>query len=200
MNTIRQLCDRCVVLDKGRIIFEGDVEEGIEHYMGTKMISESCVELTTMKRERDFALHPITMNKIWTNEGQRVIMPVGETLRLSLSFTGDRPFDDVYLRIIIKSADGTPITMCTTESGFSVDTCEKVMEMELDTTRLAPGKYTLSPVIYQVGELGNHVNLDVLRDVFSFEVTAKPGFNNNMVWLSRFWGHHYTAPLRFKLL
>ena len=27
MNTIRQLCDRCVVLDKGKIVFEGDVEE-----------------------------------------------------------------------------------------------------------------------------------------------------------------------------
>lgn len=33
MNTIRRLCDRCVVLDKGRIIFDGDVEKAIELYL-----------------------------------------------------------------------------------------------------------------------------------------------------------------------
>ena len=33
MNTIRQLCSRCVVLDKGRVIFDGDTEEAIAIYM-----------------------------------------------------------------------------------------------------------------------------------------------------------------------
>ena len=32
MNTIRQLCDRCVVMDHGKIAFDGDVEEGIGIY------------------------------------------------------------------------------------------------------------------------------------------------------------------------
>ena len=34
MNTIRQLCDRCVVLDKGKVIYEGDVETAIAIYLG----------------------------------------------------------------------------------------------------------------------------------------------------------------------
>jgi len=38
MNTIRQLCDRCVVLDKGKVIFEGDVESAIDVYMQNKMV------------------------------------------------------------------------------------------------------------------------------------------------------------------
>ena len=33
MSTIRQLCTRCVVLDKGRVIFDGDVEQAIAVYM-----------------------------------------------------------------------------------------------------------------------------------------------------------------------
>ncbi len=28
MATIRDLCDRCIVLDKGKVIFDGDVDEG----------------------------------------------------------------------------------------------------------------------------------------------------------------------------
>ena len=33
MSTIRKLCTRCVVLDKGRIVFDGDVEKAISVYM-----------------------------------------------------------------------------------------------------------------------------------------------------------------------
>ena len=33
MNTIRQLCDRCIVLDKGRVVFDGDVEQAIKIYL-----------------------------------------------------------------------------------------------------------------------------------------------------------------------
>mgnify|MGYP002517207590 CR=1 FL=1 len=35
MNTIRQLCDRCIVLEKGKVVFEGDVDEAIEIYMSS---------------------------------------------------------------------------------------------------------------------------------------------------------------------
>ena len=32
METIRRLCDRCIVLDKGKIVFDGDVERAINLY------------------------------------------------------------------------------------------------------------------------------------------------------------------------
>jgi ABC-type polysaccharide/polyol phosphate transport system ATPase subunit len=41
MNTIRQLCDRCIVLDKGKIVFDGDVEEAIEVYIGESSSTSS---------------------------------------------------------------------------------------------------------------------------------------------------------------
>ena len=42
MNTIRQLCDRCVVLDQGKVVFEGDVEEAINVYMNRQMNDSVC--------------------------------------------------------------------------------------------------------------------------------------------------------------
>ena len=36
MNTIRQLCNRCIVLQKGKVIFNGDVEEAIQIYLGNE--------------------------------------------------------------------------------------------------------------------------------------------------------------------
>lgn len=40
MNTIRQLCDRCVVLEKGRMVFSGEPEEAITYYLGKQRNSE----------------------------------------------------------------------------------------------------------------------------------------------------------------
>lgn len=33
LETIRELCDRCIVLDKGRLIFQGSTEKAVETYM-----------------------------------------------------------------------------------------------------------------------------------------------------------------------
>ena len=44
MNTIRQLCDRCIVLSQGQIIFDGDVEEAIEVYLGVNNSSNPVLD------------------------------------------------------------------------------------------------------------------------------------------------------------
>ena len=33
LETIREICDRCIVLDKGRLIFQGSTEKAVETYM-----------------------------------------------------------------------------------------------------------------------------------------------------------------------
>ena len=51
MNTIRQLCDRCVVMDHGKIIYDGDVEEAIAIYSQIqKRDKSSFVDLTNARR------------------------------------------------------------------------------------------------------------------------------------------------------
>ena len=50
MNTIRQLCDRCVVLEKGKLIFDGDVEKAIEIYMHQNEDFRLSYEYSNVKR------------------------------------------------------------------------------------------------------------------------------------------------------
>ena len=51
MNTIRQLCDRCIVLNKGTVIFEGDVEEAVDIYLGQRKTSTIFNEFSNIQRE-----------------------------------------------------------------------------------------------------------------------------------------------------
>lgn len=43
MNTIRTLCDRCIVLEKGQMIYDGNVEDAISVYM-SRAVKENTVE------------------------------------------------------------------------------------------------------------------------------------------------------------
>ncbi len=53
MNTIRRLCDRCIVLDKGRIIFDGDVEQAIAIYLGEADEMSAVTEFGPQHRPYD---------------------------------------------------------------------------------------------------------------------------------------------------
>lgn len=44
MSAIRSLCDRAVVLDAGRLVFDGDVDKALDHYLGFTTTSEARVD------------------------------------------------------------------------------------------------------------------------------------------------------------
>lgn len=196
MNTIRQLCDRCVVLDKGKKVFEGEAEEAIQVYLGSKMKSQNYVELEQMPREPEFNSHPVTMTLLEAFDNENSIYSVGSILKIGLSYFSEKPVKNGFLRVIIKTVEGLPVTMMTTDVGFelTLNRTER-LTFEVDISHLVPGRYTLSLVIYEVNEFGGNVNLDVLRDVYCFEISQTPKFNNNMIWQPRYWGYVCNEPL-----
>ena len=199
MKTIRPLCDRCVVLNQGKVIFEGDVESSIAAYMGSNGNSSGSVELADLKRAPEFAGHPVTMEAFDTayeNAG----FPVGSTLHGTLSLKADMDFEKLYVRTIIKTMEGTPVTMSTSRQSFSAQKDGKIaVKLGIDISKLVPGRYALSFVVYEVNQYGGNSNLDGLKDVYYFEVVPVEGFNNNMEWARQYWGNVYSEPLEIQL-
>ena len=53
MNTVRQLCDRCVVLNKGEKIFDGDTEQAISVYLGKNLTDfDTFVDFSQVSRPK----------------------------------------------------------------------------------------------------------------------------------------------------
>jgi len=61
MSTIRQLCTRCVVLDQGRVIFDGDVEQAIAVYMETTDVNVVHYDLLDVSRMNASAGKPVCL-------------------------------------------------------------------------------------------------------------------------------------------
>ncbi len=64
MNTIRQLCDRCIVLSKGKVIFDGNVEDAIEVYMGQGIETPANVDLSNTKRTQANLVDGVKLKEI----------------------------------------------------------------------------------------------------------------------------------------
>lgn len=190
MNTIRQLCDRCIVLNKGKIVFSGGVEEAIEVYMGQSVESPAVVDLGKIRRTRSDLAGGVKLTEIRISDRPYWRTVVGEKLRFIISIESERTLKDVGFRMRLSAADGTSITVLLAPKLFSCKSGEKlVIPIEADISQLVPGRYCLTPVLYGVNEYGAWQFYDHLEQAIKFEVETRPGFNENMEWEQRWWGY-----------
>ena len=200
MNTIRQLCDRCIVLDKGKLVFNGNVEEAIGIYMGIHTDTDRILNLRNAVRSSEFVPHPAAMTELECLEEDPGEFPLGTKARFRLSCKAEQAFEDVLLRAIIKDPEGKPVTMMTTDRGIKLSPHEETqLEFTLDLSRLVPGKYTLTLILYLGDGTGANERLDGLKDIYCFEIAQSGGFNNNIEWVQRRWGYFYNEPIDFSV-
>ena len=121
MNTIRQLCDRCVVLSEGQIIFDGDVEEAIAVYMGTKDSEyPTFYDFTSTKREHHFG-EILYMNSLTFINKNTALYNRGEEISFSVDFNCVQPIDNIRCVLRIKDSNNTRIYVSILSEPFSVE-------------------------------------------------------------------------------
>ena len=190
MNTIRQLCDRCVVLSEGRIIFDGDVEEAISIYLGVDRSGTNTIIATPEMHEKDIKISSAIIERIDVDSEDNMIS-YGDELRFSVDIKNQQDKEqDIYLRTMIKASDGTVITMSPSSIPVHLEANGSAhKQYAINTANIVPGNYTVSFVLYEIGMYGTARNQDILRDVYSFIIKVVPGFNHDMPWNPRWWGY-----------
>lgn len=168
MSTIRTLCDRCVVLSKGQVLFDGGVEEAISYYMTRCFSLANEIDLSSLTRP-----YPTTelchMTRV-SFDKLNAVYDMGDKLTMTLDWTAKRAFDEMKMRIGIFTVSQLAVGITFSED-FSVEDGANRKAFELDISRLLPGKYCLEIIMMEVDHRGMQVKHDVLnRDVLMFEV------------------------------
>lgn len=192
MNTVRQLCNRCIVLNHGQIIYDGDVDKAIDLYLGNIVSSNIYVNLSEMVRENSFKNSPIKFQSMKLIEKDNSSFNVGDKLKMNLKFISEKNIDEFYIRLNLKSNDEVPITMATLSTPLTVKRGENEVDLLVDISHFVPGKYTFDLISFMLNEYKTGTNLDVLRKVFYFDVLPTYGFNNNMEWDNKRFGYMFT--------
>ena len=193
MNTIRQLCDRCIVLDHGKLIYDGNVEKAIEIYSNVETHDLSNqVNLTNVKRADNMQGTKVRMTHFAFENEHGCNLCRGEKIRFSLTLKSEIIKDDVCFRVMLYFSDDNPICMGGIKKGeLSLKEGENKIQGVIDTSRLAPGKYYMKIAMYQVNEFGTEQLLDVVNRAVSFAVDDSDVLNR-MSWLHQYWGHMST--------
>lgn len=189
MNTIRQLCNRCIVLSKGKVIFDGNVEDAIEVYMGQGIETPANVDLSETKRTQASLADGVKLKGINVLENEIWKIKVGNKLRFSIEVEATADLENIGYRSRLTAVDGSSISVLLAPNLFSCKAGEKLtIPLEADVSQLVPGRYCLTPVLYGVNQYGGWQFYDHIEKAITFEVETKPGFNENMEWEQKWWG------------
>lgn len=191
MNTIRQLCDRCVVLKSGRLIFDGDVEKAIRIYSGGSEEVAYINDVIITKEMHETPIeHGLEFVKIVCDAEDGIVKYGGKVKFDFVIKNHNQTQRKVLLRMMVNSQNGTVVTMSQTEQQIIVPSSAEGFQKSvmLNLERIVPGSYSISFVLYEV-YCNTDRNLDVIRDLFRIAIIAPPTFNHGVEWNPNWWGY-----------
>lgn len=194
MNTIRQLCDRCIVLDQGKVIFDGDVETAIGIYIHETKNRSTFADFSKEKRASWLVDPQIKLLSAEYVGKDTITFDSKEKMLLKLRWENLKDVEDVGVRIEIWSMDHTAIATYALYDfyrGVSGDTVSIIVE--LDLSPLAEAEYQMIFTFFRRSESGENQDLDCV-DGLCFEVENTTS-GRNLVWRPKNWGYiHMPSP------
>lgn len=188
MNTIRQLCDRCIVLDHGNVIFNGDVEEAINLYLGNHQEMQIVNDCKNIPRE-PYGDHTIHINCITLLNCNQPIIYDNGNLSVLIEYNSLKDYSKLHIRLIIFSDQQIPIGMALTETTIEAINGNNSIKISINLSDLAPGDYNVRIAFYEVNEFGGESIHDVVDKAFYFRKEYREKIDGTtMQWKRNVWG------------
>lgn len=150
MGTIQELCNRCIVLDHGKVIFDGEVDEAIKCYLGGENDEFYSVEYTDNKFKDNVNVKTLNLEKVKYNGRTSNIFYPGEEMLLELDWKNLSDIDNLSLRIEVYDYRRYPITAFLVDNVYSGKKDENGnIRLKLNIEQLAQGVYYMRYIFMQ---------------------------------------------------
>ena len=172
MNTIRQLCDRCVVLDKGRLIFDGAVEEAVTRYLKESAGGEHKVHYTFTNEDRKgFVPKGMFLRSLDIQQGNTAIFEQGTIVPFRVQFDSEVCYENVSIRFQLYHNGFQLIGSTFLNRSYAVKAGERVIiDFSMDTKNFSPGNYTADLILFMHDGMGNARASDAMKKAISFQI------------------------------
>ena len=202
MRTIRQLCSRCIVLEHGKIIFDGDSEQAIEIYM-PKSNEEAYKEKWIFSN--DHRNHKVSddrfsidMFQFAGKDGYKI--KKGQDLHFFLQIRAKEPSDYMFFRIIYYDKEDSLIGMTDNKANnFLLKKGENLFEGTCKTSILSSGKFKLKLELCAVDQTGAEFLYESVDRVVQFRVVEESVLKEKD-WHHSWWGVCDFGPMELRQL
>lgn len=187
MSTIRQLCERCIVLDHGKVIFDGDVEKAITLYLGRDLSSlETDIDLSQSRMPHLAKVPEAKITRIKLSGKTEALYAQNEPIKLQVSVHScvriKKPCFRMELRSMSDIRLGTSINHDLPEVRENSD---NVFSFSFNSKGIAPGRYLALLVFYEVNDFKVKHDYDAVWPAFAFDIADMLG-ENAVNWNSNF--------------
>ena len=183
MNSIRQLCTRCIVLNAGEKIFDGDVDEAISIYTRlSNTHGRSSIQSSVRDSDKGFLLESA---EIVDAEGT---ITRDDNAHFDVSMSALEPQSGVKILMIIRDEGSVPVGSYYSEERFSFGPGKPFSQLfSVDISTLAEGKYSVD--ILPCHEVdGRVMPLALFEDAIRFS-RAYLGGSQRLDWNHSAWGN-----------
>ena len=191
MGTIKKLCNRVIVLKQGKIVFSGDVNEGISYYLSNESCNDNNLffDLTNAKRPKESRTDCL-LKSLEFMDIKEPVFERKDQIRMKIKWISYCDLSEAKFRLTVVSNDGTIIGTLFSEDSFDVKTKTNYSSsIVFDTSLLASGKYFLNVSIVQVNDNGELLLNDHVYNACSFSVTETNSAELISNWSNQWWGH-----------
>lgn len=180
MSTVRQLCNRCVVLDHGKVAYVGGVEQAIEHYMGLSGVKMKLYADYSKYQRTNVDCEAMTQSVEMLHDS--AYFDVGSKLRTRVKWTTSLENRLLHFRILLQRADSILVGMAITPPLSYETEKENTTTFEWDISTLAPGRYLAQLLICEINESGMQVIHDRVNDAICFEIYQNQNDYQKLQW------------------
>lgn len=183
MNTIRRLCKRCVVLEKGKIIFDGDVEHAIAIYMdhGCQM-NQVDIDLSKIPHYHAGNQEDLQMTRLLLPDKVTPVYEEQEDLEMQIEIAHQKAYKDLQFRLTLRSDTDVGIGTSWSEFFDLTGNQTQTLSFKMPMDCIAKGIFYISIGLYQRDEIGQAKLLDHITRAIKIEVTGSP------IWYSSAYG------------
>ena len=148
MSTIRELCNRCIVLDHGKKIFDGDVEDAIKLYLGGEQGNSHSYEYNGEHKEPS-QRNDIELKTASYADRTDNMFYDDEKMSLELTWLNKADVRNLCLRVEISDYRRIPVTAFVIENFYNGKKGEThIKRFNINISRIAKGGYYTRYVFY----------------------------------------------------
>ncbi len=188
MNTIRQLCDRCVVLDKGKLAFQGDVDRAIAMYLKNDSLEKSVdIDLSSVEHYGRECTQDVVIEHLELKNKSVAIYNEYEALEMCFLIDVKQLCKNVALRMTISNMQGGAIGSVWSDTFDCLEYGKMLVNIVFPLKMIPKGEYVLAVGFHIIKSDGRFIPLDFVENAFKIEIEQKV-IENNIIWSTDHWG------------
>lgn len=185
MDTVRQLCNRCIVLDHGKLVFDGEVEEAIAIYSDIKRGDLAAfVDLRKHKRYRTVKfVRAASFTSIEFLGKEENVFKIGEIVRVRLKLESEQVYQNIKIRLGYYDNYERKVASSVCVDAGDITVGENELEFDLEMKGFVNGNYRGELSMFVTNDFGSVREIDIIPEAFFFNIEDETDFKwNVMKW------------------